>query len=130
MVDTPILHFAHANGFPAGCYNKLFGLLRGDYTVIAIEQMGHNSHYPVDDNWENLTRELIDYIERNAGGSAIIGIGHSMGGILTFLASYKRPELFKGIIMLDPPLAYGPLAFFLYLGKKLGLRERLMISII
>ena len=127
MVDTPILHFAHANGFPAGCYSKLLGLLRGDYTVIAIEQMGHNSHYPVDDNWESLTRELIDYVERNAGGSAIIGIGHSMGGILTFLAAYNRPELFKGIIMLDPPLAYGPLAFFLYLGKKLGLMERLKI---
>jgi pimeloyl-ACP methyl ester carboxylesterase len=127
MVDKPILHFAHANGFPAGCYNKLLGFLSQDYTVIAIEQMGHNSHYPVDDNWESLTRELIDYVERNAGGSAIIGIGHSLGGILTFLAAYRRPELFKGIIMLDPPLAYGTLAFSLYLAKKLGLMERVKI---
>ena len=54
---------------------------------------------------------LIDYVERNAGGSAIIGIGHSLGGILTFLAAYRRPELFKGIIMLDPPQLMGPLLF-------------------
>jgi len=127
MVDKAILHFAHANGFPAGCYNKLLGLLCRDYTVIAIEQMGHNSHYPVDDNWESLTRELIDYVECNAGGSAIIGLGHSMGGILTFLAAYNRPELFNRIIVLDPPLAYGPIAFFLYLAKKLGLMERVQI---
>jgi pimeloyl-ACP methyl ester carboxylesterase len=127
MADTPILHFAHANGFPAGCYNKLLGLLRGDHDVIAIEKMGHNPDYPVDDNWESLARELIDYVERTAGGSTVIGIGHSMGGILTFLAAYNRPELFKGIIMLDPPLAYGPLALFLYLGKKSGLMERVKI---
>ncbi len=56
MVDKPILHFAHAVGFPAGCYNKLLGLLSQDYTVIAKEQMRHDSHYPVDDNWESLTR--------------------------------------------------------------------------
>jgi len=127
MVDKPILHFAHAVGFPAGCYNKLLGLLSQDYTVIAKEQMGHDSHYPVDDNWESLTRELIDYVECNAGGSAIIGVGHSMGGILTFLAAYNRPELFKGIIMLEPPISYGPLAFFLYVTKKLGLMERVPI---
>jgi pimeloyl-ACP methyl ester carboxylesterase len=127
MVDKAIVHFAHANGFPAGSYNKLLGFLSQDYTVTAIEQMAHDSHYPVDDNWESLTRELIDYVECNAGESAIIGVGHSMGGILTFLAAYNRPELFKGIVMLDPPLAYGPLAFFLYLGKKLGLMERVQI---
>ena len=127
MVDTPILHFAHAVGFPAGCYNKMLGFLRQDYNVIAIEKMGHNSHYPVDDNWEGLTRELIDYIECNTGGSTVIGIGHSMGGILTFLAAYNRPELFKGIIMLEPPISYGLHAFFLYLVKKLGLMERVPI---
>jgi pimeloyl-ACP methyl ester carboxylesterase len=127
MVDKPILHFAHANGFPAGCYNKLLGFLSEDNNVIAIEQMGHNPRYPVDDNWESLTRELINYVECNAGGAAIIGVGHSMGGMLTFLAAYNRPELFRGIIMLDPPLAYGTLAFFLYFGKKLGLMERVKI---
>ena len=127
MVDKPILHFAHAVGFPAGCYNKLLGFLSQDYNVIAIEKMGHNSHYPVDDNWESLTRELIDYVECNAGGSPIIGLGHSMGGILTFLAAYDRPDLFKGIIMLEPPISYGPHAFFLYLVKKLGLMERVKI---
>jgi len=118
------LHFAHANGFPAGTYRKLLGFLRQEYVVIAIEKLGHNPKYPIDDNWEGLTKELVDYIDSNAE-EPVVGVGHSFGGILTFMAAYHRPELFREIIMLDPPLAYGRLAaFLLFLAKKLRLKDR------
>ena len=121
-----ILHFAHANGFPAGTYAKLLGFLRQEYVVIAIKKLGHNPKYPVDENWEGLIKELVDHIESNAG-EPVIGVGHSLGGILTFMAAYHRPKLFREIIMLDPPLAYGPLALLLFLGKKLRLIGRIRL---
>ena len=123
MEKKRILHFAHGNGFPAGTYGKLLGLLRLEYDVIAIEKLGHNPSYPIDENWAGLVEELINYVEKNAR-EPVIGVGHSMGSLLTFLAAYHRPDLFRLIIMLDPPVLYGPAAFFFLVSKKLNLLHR------
>lgn len=120
---TPILHFAHANGFPAGSYRKMLDILRAEYTVIAVERFGHNPDFPVDDNWASLVRELISNIESQAQGP-VVGVGHSMGAILTFMAAHQRPDLFRQIVMLDPPLLYGASAFLFFIAKRLGLVNR------
>ncbi len=123
-MPKPTLHFAHANGFPAGSYKQLFAQLESDFNIIALEKMGHNPIYPINDNWSNLAQELVAYLKQHAT-EPVIGVGHSMGGIATFLAAYQRPELFSQIIMLDPPLAmsYGSLAF--YLAKKTGYMDKM-----
>ncbi|NQT72889.1 MAG: alpha/beta hydrolase [Chloroflexi bacterium] len=90
MAQREVLHFAHANGFPSGTYGKLLRILENEYDVIAIEKFGHDPRYPVDENWSNLVKELINFIESNSS-EPIIGVGHSMGGVLTFLAAYQRP---------------------------------------
>jgi pimeloyl-ACP methyl ester carboxylesterase len=123
MEHKGIIHFAHANGFPATAYGKLLHLLEKEYVVIAIDKLGHNPIYPVDENWESLITELSDYIRSNAG-EPVIGVGHSLGAILTFMAAYRMPELFREIIMIEPPLAYGPPALLLYFAKKLRLLDR------
>jgi pimeloyl-ACP methyl ester carboxylesterase len=123
-MQQPVIHFAHANGFPAGTYNKLFKLLGPEYSVISIDRLGHSAKYPVDDNWVSLTDELIQHIEDNSD-RPVIGLGHSLGAILDFRAAYERPELFQQIIMLDPPLVYGPFALFLAAIKKLQLAGRM-----
>ncbi len=120
------IHFAHANGFPAGTYRKMLRLLDQQYAVMAIEKLGHDPDYPIDDNWQSLVRELTDHIERCAGGP-VIGVGHSLGGIVTFMAAYRKPQLFSQVIMLDPPLVYGPFALFVFLAKKLGLIDRVRL---
>ena len=124
MPNKPTLLFAHANGFPAGSYKQLFSQLEDDFNIIAIDKLGHNPAYPINNNWSNVAEELIKYIEQHADGP-VIGVGHSMGGMATFLAAYQRPELFSQVIMLDPPLAmsYGSLAF--YLAKKTGQIDKL-----
>ncbi len=123
MPKKQILHFAHANGFPVGTYGKLLGCLESDYTIIAIEKLGHNPNYPVNDNWTNLADELIDYIE-NSTSEPIIGVGHSLGSVLTFMAAYKKPGLFKQVIMLDPPLIDGIAELLFMVAKKLGILAR------
>ena len=124
MVKKPVLHFAHGNGFQAKTYEKLLGLLGSEYEVIALEKFGHNPDYPIDENWVSLTKELVSHIENNAT-EPVIGVGHSMGSLLTFLAAYHRPDLFRLVIMLDPPVVYGPAALSFFISKKLKLLDHM-----
>lgn len=102
------LHFAHANGFPAASYHTLFNALPAHWQVLAIPKLGHAPGYPVNANWRNQVAELIQYVERNhEGDKGVIAIGHSMGAVVSFMAACQRPDLFDGLIMLDPPLITG-----------------------
>ncbi len=59
--------------------------------------------FPVADGWERLRDELREEIERRYT-EKIIGIGHSLGGILHLLVAVENPELYKAIILLDAPI--------------------------
>lgn len=98
-----IIHFAHANGFPAKTYNKLFSFLEDDFEIGYIERHGHNPRFPVTDNWKFLKDELNEEIRRRYA-KPVIGIGHSLGGILHFLLACEKPQLYKQIILLDSPI--------------------------
>jgi surfactin synthase thioesterase subunit len=76
-----MIFFAHANGFPAKTYTKLFSLLEDEFEIGFIEKIGHNPKFPVTDNWDCLKNELREEIEKRYS-QPIIGIGHSLGGIL------------------------------------------------
>ncbi len=120
------IHFAHANGLPSGTYRKMLSLLQQHYELTVIDKLGHDPGYPVDENWQSLVEELADNIE-SYSGKPVIGIGHSLGGILTFMAAYRKPHLFSKIIMLDPPLLYGPLSLLFFLSKKLGIMDHVSL---
>jgi pimeloyl-ACP methyl ester carboxylesterase len=101
-----VVHFAHANGFPSGSYRQLFSYLHDSVDVFALDKFSHNPKYPIDDNWHNPVAELIDYVE-SASKGPVVAIGHSFGGVISYIACCKRPDLFCGLIMLDPPLITG-----------------------
>ena len=115
----PIIHFAHANGVPSRVYQKLFDLLSDEYDVIYTEALGTDKRYPIDEGWRSLTQQVIDSIVRQAAGRPVIGLGHSLGALLTLQATYARPELFNQVILLDPPLFFGKAAFSLDVAKRL-----------
>ena len=118
-----ILHFSHANGFPAGTYRVLFEALSAHYDVRSIDRIGHNPDYPVTDNWRHLEAELIHYFEHHYR-QPVIAVGHSLGGLLSLMVAVKRPDLVKALIMLDSP-ALSPLeANGLRLVKRLGLVDK------
>jgi pimeloyl-ACP methyl ester carboxylesterase len=98
-----IIHFAHANGFPAKSYSKLFANLAGDFEINYLERHAHNPKFPVADGWERLRDELREEIEKRHT-KKIIGVGHSLGGILHLLVAAEAPELYKQIILLDAPI--------------------------
>jgi len=95
------IQFSHANGFGASTYNYFFSLLK-PHTVKAVELIGHGK-YPVAPNWKPLAKELIEYIETHHN-EPVIGIGHSLGGAITLYAVLERPDLFRQVIFLDPPI--------------------------
>lgn len=118
------INFAHANGFPVKSYRQLMSHLPADIKVIAKEQYGHESRFPVSNNWSNQIQEMIEFIEKNADGP-VFGVGHSFGALLTLLTSCARPDLFKGLILMEPPAFTGWMSFALKMLKRSGLSDSL-----
>ena len=118
----PLIHFAHANGVPSKVYQKLFDLLSDEYDVIYVPLLGPDKRYPIDNHWYSLTQQVIDSIVRQSQGRKVIGLGHSLGSVLTFQAALQHPELFEQILMIDPPMIMGKEALALHIAKILKLK--------
>src|SRR5437667_132429 len=89
--NKPILHFAHANSYPAGTYRVFFQYLRQNYEVQALDMHAHNPKYPVTYGWHALVQELIeDLIARY--NEPVVLVGHSLGGMLSMMAAKARPD--------------------------------------
>ena len=117
--------FSHANGFPAGTYRTLFEAWRAaGYAVHAVEKYGHDPRYPVTNNWPHLRDQLIHCIEHAALGQPAWLVGHSLGGYLSLMAASRRPDLARGLVLLDSPLVAGWKARALQFAKATGLTER------
>ncbi|SFC00914.1 alpha/beta hydrolase [Pseudoalteromonas denitrificans] len=122
-MPKPIINFVHANGFPAASYNTFLEYIKPDYQIMALPQYGHNPLYGITHNWQYLVDELIEFVliqnqiikDKN---QKVINVGHSFGGVISFMAACQRPDLFKGLIMLDPPAFTGSTAFLMKLLKN------------
>jgi pimeloyl-ACP methyl ester carboxylesterase len=122
-MSTPVINFVHANGFPAGSYQTFFDAFPKQYNVIAHDQFGHDPDYPVENNLQSLVDELVNFLKQQ--NQKVIGIGHSVGGVISFIAACQHPELFRGLILLDPPAFTGIGAWMMKLAKKTPLIDKL-----
>ncbi|GAA4648930.1 alpha/beta hydrolase [Kistimonas scapharcae] len=119
------IHFAHANGFPAPVYRKLFSALEQQgFSVGWLEKHGHDPLFPVTDSWPHLVDELLEAI-RCQHKEPVLAVGHSLGGVLSLFASWQAPELFRGVIMLDAPLLTPLEGGLVRLIKRLGAVDRI-----
>ncbi|BAN47933.1 alpha/beta fold hydrolase [Metapseudomonas resinovorans] len=117
------IFFAHANGFPSATYGKLFSALAPDFRVEHLEQHGHDPRFPVNDNWENLVDELIHHLQ--ARGEPVWGLGHSLGGVLHYHAALRRPDLYRGVVMLDSPVLTLADRIVIRAAKRFGFIDRI-----
>lgn len=127
-VHSKTIYFVHGNGFPSFSYRKMLDQLRQHhYSVYSIDKVGHSSLYPITQNWSCLVDELIDGIERETQhlNEPVIAVGHSMGGVLSVMASVKRPDLFKAVVTLDSFLVGKMKLSVFYMAKQIGLVDRL-----
>ncbi len=102
-----VINMALANGFPPQTYKPLLDPLTAHYRVISLppralwsgigappEQVG---------TWQELADDIVAGI-RHYGLKDVIAVGHSFGGIASFLAVLQAPELFRGLCLLDPTI--------------------------
>lgn len=120
---TQRIFFAHANGFPSGTYRKLFDALAPGYSVTHLDQHGHDPRFPVDDNWQSLVQELLEQLQ--ALQEPVWGVGHSLGGMLHYHAALQRPELYRGVVMLDSPMPTWLDQTVIWAAKRFGFIDRL-----
>jgi len=120
----PRLVFAHANGFPAGSYRRFLTDLEARFRVEAPDRLGHDPSYGIGPGWRGLVDELLDHIARNGPEPPWV-VGHSMGGVLAFMAALKQPSRLRGFVMLDPPIVFGWRGPLLGIARRLGLIDRL-----
>jgi pimeloyl-ACP methyl ester carboxylesterase len=123
-LTKPFLQFSHANGFPASSYAALLGALAPRHRIGAIEAIGTDPRYPPTEGWPLLVRQLIDTLEHDHRGEPVFGVGHSLGGYLTFLAAAQRPELFRAIVMIDAPVIGALKGRLLGATKRIGIVDR------
>ncbi|MBL6975637.1 MAG: alpha/beta hydrolase [Deltaproteobacteria bacterium] len=126
--DGPVLHLAHANGFPPGAYARLVESLLPRFHVVSMAQ---RPLWPGSDprslrDWNQLGRDLRDCL-RHRGHEGIIGVGHSVGGASTLIAAARDPGLFRGVVLLDPTILGGARAFFWSIAKALGQVHRVFV---
>ena len=131
MVDKTInVNFAHANGFPAQSYRQMFNALPDYVHLVAKDKYAHDHRFPLVDHWHNQVDEMIEFVAKQQENPAFaarptIAVGHSFGAVLSYLACCKRPDLFQGLVMLDPPLITGAASFVFQMAKRTRFIDKL-----
>jgi pimeloyl-ACP methyl ester carboxylesterase len=121
MDQAPALVFFHANGFCASTYRHILKPVAEAIgrPVAAFDLRGHGRTRLPDnpdhqDNWNRFARDIAALLDQIAPNGCILA-GHSMGGTSCLLASALRPDLVKGLCLLDPVLAPAPFYFYAHL---------------
>ena len=60
-----ILHFSHANGFPAACYRKMFSYLDRVFEIGYINMIGHDPQRPVTERWPTAHQFLPAFVGKD-----------------------------------------------------------------
>jgi pimeloyl-ACP methyl ester carboxylesterase len=99
---TPVL-FAHANGYPPLSYRRLTERLQDHCELRAMEHrpLWAGREPPQKLRWELFADDLIHAV-RDHYREPVWLLGHSMGGTISVLAAARAPELFAGLLLLDP----------------------------
>ena len=123
--DGPVVHLAHANGFPPGAYRALAETLTGSHRVVALPSrpLWPGSRPTSAPTWRPLADDLVAGLE-SLGLSGVVGVGHSLGGVLTLWAAIDRPDLFRAVVLIDPVLLPPAWLRGLRLLRLLGLGHR------
>lgn len=121
----PVLHLAPANGFPPGTYRLLAEALAEAYHVVALpaRPLWPGNHPPKGASWRPLAGDLVQGL-RALGLEGIVGVGHSLGGVLTLWASIRRRDLFRAIVLVDPVILPPHWLWWLRLLRRMGLAQR------
>jgi len=99
------LHFLHANGYPPECYQPLFELLQTQYHVFGmlLRPLWSDANPNDIQDWKPFSDDLLRFLA-STQPAPVIGVGHSIGAMVTLRAALRDPGKFHALILLDPVL--------------------------
>jgi pimeloyl-ACP methyl ester carboxylesterase len=123
--NGPVVHLAHANGFPPGTYRLLAEALNERYHVLALPSrpLWPDSRPESAPDWRPLADDLVEGLDE-LGLRGIAGIGHSLGAVLTMWAAIRRPDLFQAIVLIEPVILPPAWLWGLRVARRLGLEQK------
>jgi pimeloyl-ACP methyl ester carboxylesterase len=126
-----LLHFLHANGYPPDCYSPLFELLKTRYHLFGMLLRPLWDDPKIEDinDWRPLSDDLLRFLTTD-GFDPVIGVGHSIGGIVTLRAALRDPGKFRALILLDPVLFVPSVLVMWNLVRALGLGNKVHPKIV
>jgi pimeloyl-ACP methyl ester carboxylesterase len=138
------LHFLHANGYPPNCYKPVFELLKTQYHVFGmhLRPLWKDSKPEEIENWHPLSDDLLRFLASNAPTAPqgnkrplsvsanseivpVIGVGHSIGAMVTLRAALRDPGKFRALVLIDPVLVVPGFMLRWHMVRLLGLGDRL-----
>jgi pimeloyl-ACP methyl ester carboxylesterase len=123
--DGPDLVFAHANGFPPATYRLFLEGLSRRFTVTAFaaRPLWPDRDPTEIDSWRDLANDLRGGLQKR-GREGIVGVGHSLGGVLSIMAAAADPERFRALALVDPVVFSGVHWLFWRALKNFGFSHR------
>ena len=120
------LHFLHANGYPPDCYKPLFERLQTRYHVFGmhLRPLWKNAKPQEIQNWHPLSDDLLRFLSDHAVGP-VIGVGHSIGAMVTLRAALREPSKFRALVLIDPVLFMPGFMLRWQIVRVLGLGDKL-----
>jgi pimeloyl-ACP methyl ester carboxylesterase len=108
LTRAPDILFLHATGFNARTYCSLLAPFAGRFHVLAVDMRGHGlTELPTPifgyASWNRHRDDVIELIEEHLRQPVTLA-GHSMGATVGLLTAGKRPDLARGVAMLEPVL--------------------------
>lgn len=120
------LHFLHANGYPPECYRPLFELLKTEYRVFGmyLRPLWEDAKPQEIWNWHPLSDDLLRFITEREP-YPVIGVGHSIGAVVTLRAALRDRRKFRALVLIDPVLFVPPLLAMWGVIRAIGLKDRI-----
>ena len=122
----PVLHLAHANGFPPGAYRLFAQALAAHYRVVALpaRPLWPGSMPEEAPTWRTMAGDMLRGLEA-LDAPGMVGLGHSMGGVFTLWAAIDRPDLYRAVVLIDPVILPPHWLWWLRLARAAGLDGRM-----
>lgn len=118
------LHFIHANGYPPECYKPLFELLKTEYRVfgMCLRPLWEDAEPQEIQTWHPLSDDLLRFLS-DREPDPVIGVGHSVGAVVTLRAALRDPGKFRALVLIDPVLFVPSFLAMWSVIRALGLKD-------